>query len=55
MPVVPVGNKNNLKVTLLKICKAQKRVNLVYLLFVYFFFVCLIDCGQMNKTEKTKH
>lgn len=41
MPVVvPVDNKNNLKLTLLEIRKKQK-INRVYLVIVYFFCLFL--------------
>lgn len=50
---MPVVKKSNLKVTLLEICKTQKRVSLVYLVIVYFF-VCLINHRQINITEKRK-
>lgn len=40
MPVVvPVGNKNNLKVSLLEICKAQKgSILFIWLLYGFLLF-----------------
>lgn len=47
MPVVvPVGNKNNLKVALLELCKTQKKVSLAYLVIVYY--VCLFNKPWTN-------
>lgn len=55
MSVVPVHNKNNLKVTLLEICKTQKKINHIYLAIVYFF-VCFFNkpwTNEYNCKKKT--